>query len=92
MGKCPYSPGVSDKGSMYRQAAVEAGAVHALCNTLGDHHQRPLSLDVLKALYNLIAPDDTGYSTTEMFAAGGVHDLVTPALDSAPAKAAHVHG
>ena len=50
--------------------------MHALCNTLGDSHQRPLSLDVLKALYNLIAPDDSGYSTTEMFAAGGVHALV----------------
>ena len=50
--------------------------MHALCNTLGSNHQRPLSLDVLKALYNLIAPDETGYSTTEMFAAGGVHALV----------------
>ncbi|KAK9861335.1 hypothetical protein WJX84_008151 [Apatococcus fuscideae] len=59
-----------------RRAAIEAGAVHALCNTLGDSHQRPLSLDVLKALYNLIAPDDSGYSTTEMFAAGGVHALI----------------
>lgn len=59
-----------------RRAAIEAGAVHALCNTLGSNRQRPLSLDVLKALYNLIAPDETGYSTTEMFAAGGVHALV----------------
>ncbi|KAK9841727.1 hypothetical protein WJX74_010945 [Apatococcus lobatus] len=59
-----------------RRAAIEAGAVHALCNTLGSSHQRPLSLDVLKALYNLIVPDETGYSTTEMFAAGGVHALI----------------
>ena len=76
---------------MRRRAAIEAGAVHALCNTLGSSRQRPLSLDVLKALYNLIAPDETGYSTTEMFAAGGVHALVLTLPLSGPVVLHRVH-
>ena len=43
-----------------RRTAIEAGAVPALCSVLGTGDDEPVSLDVLKALYSLIAPDTTG--------------------------------
>ncbi|KAK9823285.1 hypothetical protein WJX72_001617 [[Myrmecia] bisecta] len=59
-----------------RRAAIQAGAVPALCNVLGSGEDPPVSIEVLKALYILIAPDASGYTTTELFASGGVHALI----------------
>jgi len=43
-----------------RRLAIDAGAVPALCSVLSTGDEEPVSLDVLKALYSLIAPDTTG--------------------------------
>ena len=43
-----------------RKEAIEAGAVPALCSVLGTGDDEPVSIEVLKALYTIIAPDGTG--------------------------------
>ena len=43
-----------------RKEAIEAGAVPALCSVLGTGDDEPVSIDVLKALYTIIAPDSSG--------------------------------
>ena len=68
-----------------RAAAIQAGAVPALCNILvqGETGAPPVALgDVLKALYAIIATDaGSGAGTSELFASGGIHSLVgCPAL------------
>jgi hypothetical protein len=67
---------------MRRAAAIQSGAVSALCAVLqaGTAGSVPVALDdVLRALYALAASDSSGCSTTELFASGGVHALVTTA-------------
>ena len=63
-----------------RAAAIQAGAVPALCNILvqGETGAPPVALgDVLKALYAIIATDaGSGAGTSELFASGGIHSLV----------------
>ncbi|KAK9917444.1 hypothetical protein WJX75_004438 [Coccomyxa subellipsoidea] len=59
-----------------RKEAIEAGAVPALCSVLGTGDDEPVSIEVLKALYTIIAPDSSGHTTTEVFASGGVHALI----------------
>ncbi|BDA50773.1 hypothetical protein COCOBI_16-4510 [Coccomyxa sp. Obi] len=59
-----------------RKEAIEAGAVPALCSVLGTGDDEPVSIEVLKALYTIIAPDASGHTTTEVFASGGVHALI----------------
>lgn len=43
-----------------RKEAIEAGAVPALCSVLGTGDDEPVSIEVLKALYTIIAPDSSG--------------------------------
>ena len=45
---------------MRRREAIEAGAVPALCSVLGTGDDEPVSIEVLKALYTIIAPDGSG--------------------------------
>ena len=45
---------------MCRREAIEAGAVPALCSVLGTGDDEPVSIEVLKALYTIIAPDSSG--------------------------------
>ncbi|KAK9791580.1 hypothetical protein WJX73_001284 [Symbiochloris irregularis] len=61
-----------------RHAAVLAGAVPALCTALGEGSKDapPLCLAVITVLHTLIASDDSGHSTSELFAAGGIHVVV----------------
>ena len=44
----------------HRKEAIEAGAVPALCSVLGTGDDEPVSIEVLKALYTIIAPDGSG--------------------------------
>lgn len=44
----------------HRKEAIEAGAVPALCSVLGTGDDEPVSIEVLKALYTIIAPDSSG--------------------------------
>jgi len=63
-----------------RAAAIQAGAVPALCSILqaGAARHVPIALDdVLKALYALAAADASGHSASELFASGGIHSLVS---------------
>ena len=50
-------------GAMRRREAIEAGAVPALCSVLGTGDDEPVSIEVLKALYTIIAPDGSGKLT-----------------------------
>ena len=59
-----------------RDAAVAAGAVAALCTTLGSGEEEPVSINILRALYNLAGPAGSQAITMELFASGGVHALV----------------
>lgn len=43
-----------------RKEAIHAGAVPALCSVLGTGDDEPVSIEVLKALYTIIAPDASG--------------------------------
>lgn len=62
-----------------RAAAIQAGAVPALCSVLhvGAQRRVPIALDdVLRALYALAAADASGHSAAELFSSGGIHSLV----------------
>lgn len=72
---------------MCRAAAIQAGAVPALCSILqaGAARAVPVALDdVLRALYALAAADASGHSASELFASGGIHSLVRGRSDMLP--------
>ena len=51
-----------------RKEAIKAGAVPALCSILGTGDDKPISIEVLKALYTIIAPDVSGVPYCVIFA------------------------
>ncbi len=58
-----------------RKEAIEAGAVPALCSVLGTGDDEPVSIEVLKALYTIIAPDGSGAVDDSLSAPKRLHHI-----------------
>jgi hypothetical protein len=59
---CPsiFKYSSTNTNAQHRREAIAAGAVPALCAVLGTGDDEPVSIEVLKSLYTIIAPDASG--------------------------------